>query len=92
MTSTLEALFTTIQERQASRPAGSYTARLFELGEDEIIKKVGEEAVELILAAKGQTDERVIAEAADLLYHLLVLLAARGVTLADVEAELERRR
>ena len=71
---------------------GSYTARLLSAGEDEVLKKVGEEAMEVILAAKGQGDARVISEVADLFYHLLVLLAARGLTLADVEAELVRRR
>ena len=64
---------------------------MFAAGEDEIVKKVGEEAVEVILAAKGQGDERLISETADLFYHTLVLLAARGLTLAQVEAELERR-
>ncbi len=88
----LASLFETILDRQANPRAGSYTARLLEAGEDEILKKVGEEAVEVILAAKGQGDERVIAEVADLLYHLLVLLAARGSTLAAVNAELIRRR
>jgi len=69
----------------------SYTAQLFDAGEDEIVKKIGEEAVEVILAAKGQGDERVISEVADLLYHTLVLLAARSLTLEQVEAELEKR-
>lgn len=88
----LQRLFETIQDRKANPPAGSYTAQLLAAGEDEIVKKVGEEAVEVILAVKGQGDERVIAEVADLFYHTLVLLAARGLTLAQVEAELERRR
>ncbi len=87
----LPRLFEIIQTRKANPPAGSYTAQLFAAGEDEIVKKVGEEAVEVILAVKGQGDERVISEVADLFYHTLVLLAARGLTLADVEAELERR-
>jgi phosphoribosyl-ATP pyrophosphohydrolase len=58
---------------------------------DEIVKKVGEEAIEVILAATTQSDQRVIEESADLLYHLWVLLALRGVTPAQVEAELEAR-
>ena len=87
----LPRLFEIIQARKANPPAGSYTAQLFAAGEDEIVKKVGEEAVEVILAVKGQGDERVISEIADLFYHALVLLAARGLTLADVERELERR-
>lgn len=85
---TLQAI---VQERKANPPPGSYTARLLAAGEDEMLKKVGEEAMEIILAAKGQGNERLISETADLVYHLLVLLAARGLTLADVEAELERR-
>lgn len=91
MSDVLSTLFATIEERKASRPPGSYTARLFEQGENEILKKIGEEAVEVILAAKGEGDERVLYEMADMLYHSLVLLAARGLSLADLEAELQRR-
>jgi phosphoribosyl-ATP pyrophosphohydrolase len=87
----LQRLFDIIQDRKANPSAGSYTARLFAAGEDEVVKKVGEEAVEVILAVKGQGDRRVVEEVADLFYHTLVLLAARGLTLRDVEAELERR-
>jgi phosphoribosyl-ATP pyrophosphohydrolase/phosphoribosyl-AMP cyclohydrolase len=90
--SVLHTLFATILDRQASPRPGSYTARLLQAGEDEILKKVGEEAMEIILAAKGQGNERLVAEVADLLYHVLVLLAARGLSLAEVEAELIRRR
>lgn len=92
MSETLDGLFATILDRQANPRPGSYTARLLSAGEDEMLKKVGEEAMEVILAAKGQGDVRLIEEVADLFYHLLVLLAARGLTLADVEAELARRR
>lgn len=88
----LQDLFETILDRQANPEPGSYTAQLLDKGEDEILKKVGEEAMEVILAAKGQGDERLVSEVADLVYHLLVLLADRGLTLADVEAELARRR
>ncbi len=91
MSEVLDTLFATIEERKRSRPAGSYTARLFEQGENEILKKIGEEAVEVILAAKGEGDERVLYEMADMLYHSLVLLAARGLSLADLEAELQKR-
>lgn len=87
----LPKLQSTIFERKANPRPGSYTTSLFAAGEDEIVKKVGEEAVEVVLAAKAEGDERLISEAADLLYHLLVLLAWRGRTLAEVEAELERR-
>lgn len=87
----LHTLQATIQQRRAQPTPGSYTARLFEQGEDEIVKKVGEEAIEVVLAVKGQGNARVISELADLYYHTLVLLAARGLSLADVEAELETR-
>jgi phosphoribosyl-ATP pyrophosphohydrolase len=88
----LRSLSATIRERQAAAPTGSYTAQLLAAGEDEILKKVGEEAMEVILAAKGEGDERLVSEVADLTYHLLVLLASRGLSLDDVEAELARRR
>jgi len=88
----LEELFGVILDRRKDRPQGSYTAALFQAGEDEILKKIGEEAMEVVLAAKGQGDDRLISETADLTYHLLVLLAARGLALADVERELAKRR
>jgi phosphoribosyl-ATP pyrophosphohydrolase len=88
----INELFTTIQSRKTADPASSYTARLFAAGEDEMLKKVGEEAVEVILAAKSQGNARLIEETADLTYHVLVLLAARGLSPADVEAELARRK
>ena len=87
----LDQLFELVASRRESAPPGSYTARLFAAGEDEIVKKVGEEAIEVVLAVKGQGNQRVIEELSDLYYHSLVLLAARGLTLADIEAELERR-
>jgi phosphoribosyl-ATP pyrophosphohydrolase len=87
----LEKLYQTICQRRDHPTPESYTARLLAQGEDEIIKKVGEEAVEVILAAKGQGDERLVEEIADLSYHVLVLMAARGLAPADVLAELERR-
>lgn len=87
----LAELFALIEDRKARTAEGSYTNRLLNAGEDEILKKVGEEAMELILAAKGQGDRRVVEEMADLFYHALVLLAARGLRLADIEAELHRR-
>ncbi len=92
MSPILEELFAVILDRKQNPRPGSYTARLMEAGEDEILKKVGEEAMEVILAAKGQGDARLVAEVADLIYHLLVLLAVRGLTWADVEEELTRRR
>jgi len=91
VTDTLKRVFAVIQDRQAHPKVGSYTNRLLDAGEDEIVKKIGEEAVEVILAAKSQGDERVIGELADLTYHCLVLLARRGLSPEDVAAELERR-
>lgn len=87
----LTELFEIIESRKQERPQGSYTAELFDAGEDEILKKVGEEAMEVILAAKGQGRQRLIEETADLFYHTLVLLAYKDVSLSDVEGELRRR-
>ena len=81
-----------IEQRRLHPVDSSYTTSLFIAGEDEITKKIGEEAVELILAVKGQGDERIVSETADLLYHLIVLLAQCGLTLESVEKELQRRR
>ena len=86
-----DELFGVIQERKANPSLGSYTAKLL-AGGDEVLKKVGEEAIEVVLAGKGQSDARLIEESADLIYHLLVLLASRDLTLDDVRAELARRR
>ncbi len=91
MSDTLERLWSTIEQRQRERPAGSYTASLFEAGLPHIAQKVGEEAVETAVAALSQEDERVVTEMADLVYHCLVLLAARGLTWRGVEDELARR-
>ena len=91
MADILDELYKTILDRKAHPRSGSYTNSLLDAGEDEIVKKVGEEAIEVIVAVKGQTDQRVIEETADLLYHLWVLLAWRGVTPEQVKAELERR-
>lgn len=88
----LEELFATLEARRDADPASSYTARLLAAGEDEIVKKIGEEAVEIILAAKGQGDERLVSEMADLIYHLQVLLVARELSWEEVLQELARRR
>ncbi|HEY1140406.1 MAG TPA: bifunctional phosphoribosyl-AMP cyclohydrolase/phosphoribosyl-ATP diphosphatase HisIE [Lysobacter sp.] len=77
--------------RERDRPDGSYTTQLFEGGVRRIAQKVGEEGVETALAAVAQSDEELLGEAGDLLYHLLVLLRARGLGLADVEAVLRAR-
>jgi len=80
-----------IRQRLTDAPEGSYTARLASQGMLKVAQKLGEEGVELALAAAAQDAARVTAEAADLVYHLLLLLAMRELTLADVVAELERR-
>jgi phosphoribosyl-ATP pyrophosphohydrolase len=87
----IDKLFLTIQDRKANPQPGSYTNSLFAAGEDEIVKKVGEEAVEVILAVKGQGKERIVEETADLTYHLLVLLAACDLTWEAVCQELAQR-
>lgn len=89
---TIDELTQVLQARRANPTPNSYTAQLLAAGEDEIVKKIGEEAVEVILAAKGQGNERLVEETADLVYHVLVLLVSRDLTWADVEAELARRR
>ncbi len=91
MTDTLNGLFETIRDRQADPRPGSYTNRLFEAGIDEITKKVGEEAIEVIIAAQHQGRERLISELADLTYHCLVLMAQTGLTPEDISTELRRR-
>jgi len=84
-------LWRVISDRAQTRPEGSYTTKLLEDGVPAIARKVGEEAVEVMVAAFAETDERVVSESADLLYHLYVLLAARGLDVAAVEEELARR-
>jgi phosphoribosyl-AMP cyclohydrolase / phosphoribosyl-ATP pyrophosphohydrolase len=87
----LTRLAATIAERAAARPRGSYTVQLLDRGVPEVSRKVGEEAVEVVVAANAEEPERLASEAADLLYHLLVLLQARGVPLDAVWKELAHR-
>lgn len=88
----LHELYALIQSRQKQRPEGSYTTYLFDKGLDKILKKVGEESAETIIAAKNDDPKQLVAETADLLYHLLVMLAAREINLDEVRVELARRR
>ncbi len=88
----LEQLYQLIQTRERERPAGSYTTYLFNEGIDKILKKLGEESAETIIAAKNDDSQRLISEVSDLVYHLLVLLVARGVSLEEVGKELAQRR
>lgn len=92
MSGMLKELEAIIRERKQTRSANSYTASLFEKGEDAIVQKVGEEAIELLIAAKGQGEQRIVEETADLLYHLLVLLAHHDVRWETIEGELSKRR
>ena len=87
----IHELFEIILDRQRTPVKGSYTNQLLEAGYQRTAQKVGEEAVEVIIAAGSQGKQRLVEESADLVYHLLVLLADQGVSLAEVEAELERR-
>jgi phosphoribosyl-ATP pyrophosphohydrolase len=88
---TLNALSKRIAERAKASPQESYTAKLLEKGPEYIARKFGEEAVETIIAACSEKREPLIAEAADVVYHLLVLLQARQITIEEVMAELQRR-
>jgi phosphoribosyl-ATP pyrophosphohydrolase/phosphoribosyl-AMP cyclohydrolase len=87
-----DELYALIQNRERERPEGSYTTYLFNEGLDKILKKVGEESAETIIAAKNDERNPFVAEVSDLIYHLLVLLVARGVSLDDVRQELTQRR
>ncbi len=87
----LERLQTVIKQRIATAPPGSYTAKLAAQGVLKVAQKVGEEGVELAIAAAAQDKIHVTAEAADLIYHLLLLLQLRDLSLGDVVEELERR-
>jgi phosphoribosyl-ATP pyrophosphohydrolase len=84
-------LFDVIEDRKKNPTEKSYTSSLFNDGLPRIAQKVGEEGTEVVVAALSQSDERLIEEVADLTYHTLVLLSARGIKLADVLAELEKR-
>ncbi len=87
----LERLFGVIESRKGADPEASYTAKLFAEGRGKIAGKLGEEAIETVIALLSETPDRVVCESADLLYHLLVAWAEAGVRPEDVWAELERR-
>jgi phosphoribosyl-ATP pyrophosphohydrolase len=88
---TIHDLAATIDARAASRGEASYTKKLLDEGAEHCAKKLGEEAVETVIAAVGSDRPHLVAESADLIYHLLVLLKSRGVSLAEVEAALAQR-
>lgn len=91
MSDIIDHLQAVIRDRQANPVETSYTCRLLAAGQVEILKKVGEEATEVVVAGALQGRDRVIYESADLIYHLLVMLASHGLTWDDVEAELAKR-
>ncbi len=90
-TFTLADLLTLLQDRRAHPQEGSYTCALFAAGENRILKKVAEEAAEVVIATLGEGRERLVSEIADLVYHTLVLLVQQGITWDEIEAELARR-
>ena len=87
----LQRLTETLKSRKLAAPETSYVAKLFSQGEDAILKKIGEEATEVILASKGGSKPHLVHEVADLWFHCMVLLAQQGLTAADVLQELARR-
>jgi len=88
---TLDELYLIIDERKKKMAPHSYVASLFAEGGDRIIQKVGEEATEVVIAAKGNSKDRIVSEVADLLFHLLVLLSFLNINLGDILAELDKR-
>ena len=88
---TMQGLYDVILSRKAGLPENSYTAYLFEAGLDKILKKVGEESAETIIAAKNGVRDDLVCEVSDLLYHVLVMLAQKGIPWREVEDELSRR-
>jgi phosphoribosyl-AMP cyclohydrolase / phosphoribosyl-ATP pyrophosphohydrolase len=89
---TLDDLYSIVESRRLMRPEGSYTTYLFEHGLDKILKKLGEETSETIIAAKNDEREPLVREVADLVYHLMVLMVDRKVTLEDISQELSGRK
>lgn len=87
----LDRLMSVLRDRREKRPEKSYSAYLFNEGRDKILKKVGEEATEVVIAAKGQSRDRLVSELADLVYHLSVLMVDEGTSWSDVYEELGRR-
>ena len=89
---TLDAVYKVIRDRQEKRPEKSYTTYLFNEGQDKILKKIGEEAAEIIIASKSDNKEEIVYECGDFVYHMLVLLANHGLKIEDLARELNKRR
>ena len=87
----LNELYEIILDRKKNPKPSSYTNQLLDANEDYVLQKVGEESIEVILAAKGQGNQRLIEEVSDLFYHTLVLLVHQGVSLTEIERELRQR-
>ena len=91
MNDTMQSLYSVVLDRKANPQEGSYTCYLFDKGLDKILKKVGEECAETIIAAKNGVKEDTVGEISDLIYHLMVMMAQQNIPLDAVLAELERR-
>jgi len=87
----LDELFNIIEERKTTKPEGSYTAQLMAMGENRILRKIGEEVLEVIFASKDEGQQRLIEESADIIYHLFVLLSYKGIKLEQLKNELSLR-
>jgi phosphoribosyl-ATP pyrophosphohydrolase len=90
-TDTFQRVTATIESRKGADASDSYVAKLFAKGQDAILKKIGEESTELVMAAKDGQKDKIVYEATDLLFHTMVLLAHHGLSLDDVQTELARR-
>jgi phosphoribosyl-ATP pyrophosphohydrolase/phosphoribosyl-AMP cyclohydrolase len=88
---TLDRLMGVLRDRREKRPEGSYTAKLFSKGRGSIVKKIGEEATEVVIAALSETRERIVSEIADLVFHVSVLMADEGIDWSEIEGELAKR-
>ena len=91
MEDTLKQLYQTVISRKEQPVEGSYTCYLFEKGLDKILKKVGEECSEVIIAAKNENNDETVMEISDLLYHLMVMMVQQGISVEEVQAELQKR-
>ncbi len=91
MNDAMKNLYETVLSRKAEKQEGSYTCYLFEKGLDKILKKCGEECSEVIIAAKNGDNKETVLEISDLLYHLMVMMVEEGISLEEVEAELQKR-
>ncbi len=88
---TLDRLMNVLRDRREKRPEGSYTAKLFSGGRARIVKKIGEEATEVVIAALSETRDRMVSEIADLVFHVTVLMADEGIDWSEIEGELAKR-